>query len=98
MHLYPFKKTKWFCSQASVLCALLLKNRPPNAHAPVQVSRGHGRASVSALSLSQNMAAEHVVLFGSLKVGDSFESFLDVQTKIKEIEDETAVQLYQRDC
>ena len=25
-------------------------------------------------------------------------SFLDVQTKIKEIEDETAVQLYRRDC
>ena len=88
--------TKWFRSRASVLCALPLKNRAPNAHAPVQVSRGHGRASVSALS--QNMAAENVVLFGSLKVGDSFESFLDVQTKIKEIEDETAVQLYRRDC
>ncbi|KAI0219441.1 hypothetical protein LSAT2_029026 [Lamellibrachia satsuma] len=80
--------------RASVLCALPLKNRAPNAHAPVQVSRGR----VFPLSLSQNMAAENVVLFGSLKVGDSFESFLDVQTKIKEIEDETTVQLYRRDC
>ena len=33
-------------------------------------------ARVFPLSLSlKNMAAEHVALFGSLKVGDSFESF-----------------------
>jgi len=40
-----------------------------------------------------NMAAEHVVVTFGLKVGD-FDSFEGVQTKIKEIEDRTAVRLY----
>ena len=41
-----------------------------------------------------NMAAEHVVVIFGLKVEDAFDSFEEVQTKIKEIEDRIAVQLY----
>ena len=37
-----------------------------------------------------NMAAEHVVVIFGLKVEDAFDSFEEVQTKIKEIEDRTA--------
>ena len=41
-----------------------------------------------------NMAAEHVVVIFGLKVEDAFDSFEEVQTKIKEIEDSTAMWLY----
>jgi len=41
-----------------------------------------------------NMVAEHVVVTFGLKVEDAFHSFERVQTKIKEIEDRTAVRLY----
>jgi len=41
-----------------------------------------------------NMAAEHVVVTFGLNVEDAFHSFEGVQTKIKEIEDRTAMQLY----
>jgi len=34
-----------------------------------------------------NMAVEHVVIMFRLKVEDAFDSFEEVQTKIKEIED-----------
>jgi len=39
------------------------------------------------------MATEHVVVTFGLKVENAFDSFEGVQTKIKEIEDRTAVQL-----
>ena len=75
----------------------MISVRAHNAHAPVFTKRMRAPLSLS-LSLS-NMATEHgVVMFGSLKVGDTFDSFDDVQHKIKEIEDATAVQLYRRDC
>ena len=38
-----------------------------------------------------------VVPFGPLKVGDSFDSFADVEDSINLIQDATAVQLYRRD-
>ena len=34
-----------------------------------------------------NMATEHVVVISGLKVEDDFDSFEEVQTKIKEIDD-----------
>ena len=69
----------------------MISVRAHNAHAPVFTKRMRAPLSLS-LSLS-NMATEHgVVMFGSLKVGDTFDSFDDVQHKIKEIEDATAVQ------
>jgi len=40
-----------------------------------------------------NMAAEHIVVTFGLKV-DAFHSFEGVQTKIKEREDRTTMQLY----
>ena len=40
------------------------------------------------------MAVEHVVVTFGLKVGDTFNSFEEVQTKIKEVVDRIAVQLY----
>jgi len=41
-----------------------------------------------------NMAAEHAVVIFGLKVEDAFHSFEEIQMKIKQIEDRTAVQLY----
>jgi len=41
-----------------------------------------------------NVAAENVVVTFGLKVGDAFDSFEEVQTKIKELEDRTAMHLY----
>ena len=49
------------------------------------------------MSFSLSQIWHGVVMFGSLKVGDIFDSFDDVQHKIKEIEDATAVQLHQRE-
>jgi len=37
------------------------------------------------------MASEHVVVTFGLKVEDAFHSFEEVETKIKEIEDRTAM-------
>ena len=41
-----------------------------------------------------NMIAEHIVITFGLKVENAFDSFEWVQTKIKEIEDRTALQLH----
>ena len=44
------------------------------------------------------MACTNVVVpFGPLKVGDSFDSFAEVEHSINLIQDATAVQLYKRD-
>ena len=39
------------------------------------------------LRYRSNMAAEHVVVIFGLKVEDAFDTFEEVQTKIKEIDD-----------
>jgi len=39
------------------------------------------------------MVAKHVVVIFAMKVEDAFDSFKEVQTKIKETEDRTAVLL-----
>jgi len=41
-----------------------------------------------------NMAAEQVVVIVGLEVEDALDSFEEVQTKIKEIQDRTGVRLY----
>ena len=44
------------------------------------------------------MAADHVVVIFGVNVGDVSDIFEAMLTMIKELEDETAVQLYTRDC
>ena len=41
-----------------------------------------------------NLVAEHIVVIFRLKLEDAFDNFDEVEMKIKELEDRTAMQLY----
>ena len=54
---------------------------------------------VPGYSSLQSMAEPvlRTVKFGEWKVGDSFDSFAELQQKIQALQDETAVQMYRRE-